>query len=49
MRYACGLFHAEIPADIAQKQVKPAGPVPQVAGAEVPRKSSKLRPHTDLS
>ena len=29
------LFHADIPDDIAQKQVKPAGPVPQVAGAEV--------------
>ena len=25
------LFHADIPNDIAQKQVKPAGPVPQVA------------------
>src|SRR6202047_2814703 len=29
------LFHADIPDDIAQNQVKPAGPVLQVAGAEV--------------
>ena len=29
------LFHADIPNDIAQKQVKPSGAVPQVAGAEV--------------
>ena len=29
------LFHADIPDDIAQKQVKPAGPVPQAAGVEV--------------
>ena len=29
------LFHADIPDDIAQKQVKSAGPVPLVAGAEV--------------
>jgi hypothetical protein len=27
------LFHAEIPNDIAQKRVKPAGPVPQPAAA----------------
>jgi hypothetical protein len=29
------LFHAHIPDDIVQKQVKPAGPVPQVSGAKV--------------
>ena len=29
------LFHADIPNDIAQKQVKPAGPVPQVPAAAV--------------
>jgi hypothetical protein len=30
------LFHAEIPNDIAQELVKPAGPVPQVPTAAVP-------------
>ena len=30
------LFHAEIPNDIAQKLVKPAGPLPQVSAAAVP-------------
>jgi hypothetical protein len=30
------LFHAEIPNDIAQRLVKPAGPVPQVPSAAVP-------------
>lgn len=30
------LFHADIPNDIAQKRVKPAGPVPQVPAAAVP-------------
>ena len=29
------LFHADIPNDIAQKQVKPADPVPQAAGTAV--------------
>src|SRR5580692_5899865 len=30
------LFHAEIPNDIAQRRVKPAGPVPQVPTAVLP-------------
>jgi hypothetical protein len=30
------LFHADIPNDIAQKRVHPAGPVPQVAAGAVP-------------
>jgi hypothetical protein len=29
------LFRADIPNDIAKRQVKPAGPAPQIAGAEV--------------
>jgi len=30
------LFHADMPSDIAQRWVKPAGPVPQVPAAVVP-------------
>ena len=35
------LFHADIPNDIAQKRVKPTGPVPQVPAAEIERPASE--------
>ena len=35
-RFFSSLFHADTPNDIAQKLVKPAGPVPQVPAAAVP-------------